>query len=380
MFELTAIRTFLLCATLVITNIAGCKKPSHPTDKEIRVGALFPMTGRDALYGQEAMRGLEIALKQVNQERQAHSLNIIRIVVRDTQSKEGVSSIAVRDLIYRQGVSALIGELDSGRCMEAAPIAERSGIPFITPAATNDRVTELGQYIFRTCFENSRQAKAMAEFAWNSGFRRVALLIDFSNSYSSNLSQNFDAAFRELGGTIVSFPISDLQNASPQVLRMQSEEADLLVMPLLHLEGALAARKIRESGLNTPILGGDGWDTPDLKTWSNFIEGSYFVRHFLPYSDNSEAARFSKEYQTLFGGQPSALSALTHDAVLILAEALRDNNATHPEKIRKNLLKIRNLPVATGIFSFASNRNPRKNIFVTRMEKGEFIPCATLDP
>lgn len=382
MFKFICFRFPLLLAILCFASIPGCKKRFHQPEQEIRIGVLFPMTGRDALYGREAMRGLEIALKQVNLERQAHSLKPIRVIVRDTQSKEGETSIGVRDLIYRQNVSALIGELDSGRCMEAAPIAERSGIPFISPGATNDRLTELGQYIFRTCFENSRQAKAMAEFAWNSGFRRVALLIDPSKSYSSNLGQNFESEFLELGGTVVSRQaIGNLKDFSNQLLTIQSEAADLLVLPLLHVEGALAARKARELGLNMPILGGDGWDTPDLMTWSgNFIEGSYFVRHFSPYSDHPKATRFSQEYQALFGTHGSALSALTHDAVLILAEALRDKNTAKPVEIRENLLKIHNLPVATGMFSFASNRNPRKDVFVTRVEKGAFIPCVTLSP
>ncbi len=344
------------------------------------MGVLFPLTGQDALYGREAMRGLEIALQQINLERASRSLSPIRIILRDTQSKEGETSIAVRDLIYRQGVSALIGELDSGRCMEAAPIAERSGIPFISPAATTDRLTKLGKYIFRTCFENSQQAKAMAAFAWNSGFRRVALLIDPSKEYSSNLGQTFESEFRNLGGTVVSRQnISDCQDFSPQLLSIQSSEPDLLVLPLLHVEGAVVAKRIRALGLNMPILGGDGWDTPDLVTWGgDFIEGSYFVSHYSPDSENSHPSQFSQNYQTIFGTHGSALSALTHDAILVLGEALRDTD--QPEKIRENLLKIRNLPVATGMFSFASDRNPRKHVFVTRLEKGKFIPCATLNP
>ena len=381
MFFSHLICSILLSAILSTVGMMGCKKLVPLSNRsEVRVGVLFPLTGQDALYGREAMRGLEIALQQINLERASRSLSPIRIILRDTQSKEGETSIAVRDLIYRQGVSALIGELDSGRCMEAAPIAERSGIPFISPAATTDRLTKLGKYIFRTCFENSQQAKAMAAFAWNSGFRRVALLIDPSKEYSSNLGQTFESEFRNLGGTVVSRQnISDCQDFSPQLLSIQSSEPDLLVLPLLHVEGAVVAKRIRALGLNMPILGGDGWDTPDLVTWGgDFIEGSYFVSHYSPDSENSHPSQFSQNYQTIFGTHGSALSALTHDAILVLGEALRDTD--QPEKIRENLLKIRNLPVATGMFSFASDRNPRKHVFVTRLEKGKFIPCATLNP
>lgn len=365
-----------LYAIVVLTGITSCRKsPSSRT--EIPVGVLLPLTGRDALYGRESMRGLEIALKQVNSERAAHNLKPIRLVIRDTQSKEGETSVAVRDLIYRQNVRALIGEPDSGRCMEAAPIAERSGIPFISPAATNDQLTKLGKYIFRACFENSQQAKAMAEFAWNAGFRRVALLIDPSHEYSSNLGQTFETEFRQRGGTIVSRQnISDCKNFSPQIRSIQGADPDLLVLPLLHMEGAIAARNIRALGLKTPILGGDGWDTPDLVTWTDVLEGGYFVTHFPPGSQDSHTLRFTQNYQTLFGTSGSALSALAHDALLILGEAL--HNTEKPAKIRENLLNIRDFPVATGMFSFSRDRNPRKHVFVTRVEKGQFVPYAAI--
>ncbi|PWU07066.1 MAG: ethanolamine utilization protein EutJ [Verrucomicrobia bacterium] len=365
-----------LYAILVLTGIASCKKP--PLNRaEVPVGALLPLTGRDSLYGREALRGLEIALKQINLDRAVYNLKPIRLVIRDTQSKEGETSVVVRDLIYRQGVRALIGEPDSGRSMEAAPIAERSGIPFISPAATNDRLTKLGKYIFRTCFENSQQARAMAKFAQDAGFMRVAILIDPSHEYSSNLGQAFETEFQRRSGAVVTRQnISDCRDFSPQLRSIQEAKPDLLVLPLLHVEGAIAARNIRALGLKIPILGGDGWDTPDLVAWTDVIEGCYFITHFPPETEDFHSRRFAQNYQTLFGTSGTALSALAHDALLVLGEALR--NTEKPAKIRENLLGIRDFPVATGMFSFSRDRNPRKHVFVTRVEKGKFVPCAII--
>src|SRR4029077_4139733 len=129
----------------------------------------------------------------------------IELLWEDDQSKDGESATAVKKLISRDKVVAILGEVASGRSLEAAPICQQYKIPQISPSSTNPKVTQMGDYIFRVCWEDKFQGGVvMAKFALNSlKARRVALLTDVGSPYSAGLASYFKEGFIAGGGEIV---------------------------------------------------------------------------------------------------------------------------------------------------------------------------------
>jgi len=190
-------RLLLLVGTLL--SLASCSKKQ---ETGIPVGQFTSLTGAQATFGQSNDRGVQLAVEEINAAGGVLG-QPLRIITKDNQSKPGETSTVVRELITRNKVVALIGEVASGRSLEAAPIAQRSGIPMISPASTNEKVTEVGDHIFRVCFIDPFQGTVCAKFARkNLGATKAAILTDVSKDYSMGLTKSFRAEFTKEGGVI----------------------------------------------------------------------------------------------------------------------------------------------------------------------------------
>jgi len=209
----------------------------------------------------------------------------IRLITKDNQSKPGETSTAVRELITRNRVVALIGEVASGRSLEAAPIAQRSGIPMITPASTNEKVTEAGDHIFRVCFIDPFQGTVCAKFARKLGAKKAAILTDVSKDYSLGLAKSFKEEFTKGGGVITgqqSYSGGD-KDFSAQLTAVKADNPDIIFLPAYYTEAPLIIRQARQIGITVPFIGGDGWDSPELvAVGGRAVEGCSFQPLFQP--------------------------------------------------------------------------------------------------
>jgi branched-chain amino acid transport system substrate-binding protein len=141
---------------------AGCNKAGDT----IKVGEFASLTGSEATFGQSSHQGTQLAIDDINAAGGVLGKKI-QLLTEDNQSQAGQSATVVRKLISSDGVVAMLGEVASSRSLEAAPICQENKIPMISPASTNPKVTEVGDYIFRVCFIDPFQGTVMANFARN---------------------------------------------------------------------------------------------------------------------------------------------------------------------------------------------------------------------
>ena len=187
----------LCCAFL---SLAGA---ANTAGEPVKIGFFMSITGRDASFGEAALRGARLAIDELNAAGGILG-RPAELVIEDNRSLAGESATAAKKLIGRDKVVALVGECASSRTLEAAAVAQLAGVPLVTPASTNPRVTAIGDCIFRVCFADPFQGAVLATYAWKTlGLRRAALLIDASASYSVGLAEVFSKTFTALGGEIV---------------------------------------------------------------------------------------------------------------------------------------------------------------------------------
>jgi len=156
---------------------------AHAADP-IKLGEYASLTGKEAGFGQTSHQGVVLALEEINAAGGVLG-RPLELVYEDNQTKPGESATVVKKLISRDKVVALIGEVSSGRSLEAAPIAQQAKIPMLAPAATNPKVTQTGNYIFRVCFIDPFQGTVMAKFAKEDlKAKRLPILPSVSNPYS----------------------------------------------------------------------------------------------------------------------------------------------------------------------------------------------------
>jgi len=188
--------------SLLLPALAAAFASAALAQNTIKVGEFASLTGKEAAFGQSSHKGTLLAIEELNAAGGVLGRQF-ELITEDNQSKQGESATIVKKLISRDEVIALLGEVASGRSLEAAPIAQNYKIPMISPSSTNPRVTEMGSYIFRVCFIDPFQGTAMAKFAKNSlHLKKVALLTSVSSPYSVGLAKYFKETFAAIGGEI----------------------------------------------------------------------------------------------------------------------------------------------------------------------------------
>src|SRR5262245_6560846 len=142
----------MLVGTVIAVAAAGCERrpgAASETTGDIPIGMDGSLTGDGASFGQSSREGTELAVDEINNAGGVLGGRKFRLLVEDDQSKPEEASNAVTKLITQDKVVAVLGEVASRRTLAAAPVAQKYQIPMITPASTNERVTQVGDYIFR---------------------------------------------------------------------------------------------------------------------------------------------------------------------------------------------------------------------------------------
>ncbi len=268
----------------ILLVLAAAAAPIHlRADDTIKVGEYGSLTGKEASFGQSAHMGITMAIEEANAAGGVLGRKL-ELITEDNQTMPGQSATAAKKLISRDKVIALIGEVSSGRSLEAAPIAQAARIPMIAPAATNPKVTQSGTYIFRVCFIDSFQAKVIAKFVANElKARKVAILSSVSNAYSVGLAKYFRENFTAGGGTIGAeqkYSEGD-KDFRAQLTAIAAAGCDVVFVPGYYTEAALIVRQGRELGLAMPFVGGDGWVSDQLlQIGGDAMNGCYYSTHF----------------------------------------------------------------------------------------------------
>jgi branched-chain amino acid transport system substrate-binding protein len=368
---------FLFLGIILIS--ASCSK-KHETG--IPVGQFASLTGGQATFGQSTDKGVQLALDEINGSGGVLG-QPIRMITKDNQSKPGETSSAVRELIARDKVVALIGEVASGRSLEAAPIAQRSGIPMISPASTNEKVTETGDHIFRICFIDPFQGTVCAKFASKLGARKAAIITDVSKDYSLGLAKSFKEEFKKEGGEITgeqSYSGGD-KDFSAQLTAIKSANPEVVFLPAYYTEAPLIIRQARQLGITVPFIGGDGWDSTELvSVGGSSVEGCYFSNHFSNQSTEPHVVSFVQAYRKRYNEEPDAMVALGYDALRLLADAMKRAGTTDPAKVNAAIAATKEFPGVTGKITLDEHRNPTKPAVILQVKNGKFAYVETIAP
>jgi len=367
------------CVLPLCLGFVGCA-PSQSRDdgtSEILIGEISSITGKEGAFGQSAHRGIVLAIEAANARGGVLGGRHLRLLTEDNQSKAGGSGTAARKLISRNKVVAILGEVVSSRSLEIASIAQLTQTPMISPASTAESVTQAGDYIFRVCFLDSFQGTVMAKFAHETlGLRRVAILSSVSSAYSVGLAKHFKETFIAAGGTIAAeqrFAEGD-KDFKAQLTTIRASGVDAIYVPAYYTETALISKQARELGLTIPLMGGDGWGSPELlEIGGDAVEGIYYSTHYSPDSTAPQVVEFVSNYRARWDGEtPDAFAALGYDAALLLIDSLERAGTTESAALRAAIAATRDLLGATGRTGIDENGNASKAATIMTVRDGQF--------
>ncbi len=364
---------------------SSCTKKAN--DNEILLGSYSSNTGATATFGIFQKRGIDMAVEEINAVGGINGKKIKHINY-DNKSDNDETLAVVNRLISQDNVIAIIGEATSGKSKIGGQVAQQNKIVMLTSSATNPEVTKIGNYIFRACFIDPFQGYVMAKFMTeNLKMKKAAILRDIKSDYSVGLSDVFISEFKKMGGEIVtdiSYQEGDIDFKS-QLTAIKAKNPDAIFVPGYYNEVALLARQLKDLGMKQPMLGGDGWSSPDLyKIAKDAINGHYFSNHYTTESTDPKTVDFVKKFKTQFKEDADVMAALAYDATYMMAEAMTkasaDNKILTRESIREEMTKIKDFHGVTGKMSMNENRDAVKSAVVVKVEGPEYKYVTTVNP
>ncbi|HEY6147119.1 MAG TPA: ABC transporter substrate-binding protein, partial [Thermoanaerobaculia bacterium] len=304
-------------ALLLAAAALACGGERNPSGQGIELGFYGALTGPQATFALSGRNGARLAIDEINAAGGVLGKKLA-LLAEDDRNEPSEAASAVSKLITRNHVVALIGENASSRSLAAAPIAQNYGVPMVSPSSTNVEVTKKGDYIFRVCFIDPSQGKALALFArQNLKAATAAILIDSKSDYSVGLAAAFDGSFTAAGGKVVSqvkYAEGD-SDFSAQLTTLSALKPDVLFVPGYYTDAGLIARQARGLGLQSILLGADGWDSPKLaEIGGAAVEGSYFSNHYSVDDPSPAVRKFVDAYKKAYGAEPDSIAALSYDA------------------------------------------------------------------
>lgn len=387
-----AFTQFAPCAALAAAlALAGCSRPSGAGSAgagggsgSIPVGEYASMTGDTATFGQSSHKGILLAVDEINAAGGVNGRSL-DLHTEDDQSQATEAATAVQKLIDRDHVTAVLGEVASGNSMAAAPICQSRQVPMISPASTNPDVTKKGNYIFRVCFIDPFQGTVMAKFAANNlKLKRIAVLKDQTQPYSTGLAANFVTAFTGLGGQIVanqSFSGTDT-DFKAQLTSIKAQNPDGIYVPAYYNQVGTIGLQARQLGIKVPLLGGDGWDSPKLfDAAGGALEGCYFSNHYSPEDKSPVVQDFIQKFKAKNSGEvPDAMAALGYDAARILADAMKRAKSLSGPDLRDAIAATHDFPGVTGKITINKDRNADKPAVVLQIRGNAYHYVTTIAP
>ncbi len=370
-----------------------------------KVGCLLPLSGRYKVYGELALKGIELALMQMNSKDVNSS---IEIVVKDTAGDDQKAAEAVEEFVQDQ-VAAIIGPIVTAE--SAAVAAQKNNIPIIT-ITQKDGITEIGDNVFRNFHTPEMQAKSIVSYAIEKlELKKFAILYP-DEKYGTTFMNLFWDEVLNYGGKVVGLesydpketnfadPIKKLvglyydvprdlkhkekfrKKPSGSQTRSSLEDAQTVVMDF---DAVFIPDEPDKAGLIIPLLayydvddvyllGTNLWHSQNLiKMAEDYVQGAILVDGFFAESKVKEVVDFVKVFEAAYGKKPGFIEATAYDTAKIIFNMISRPDIRTRNAIKKGLFDLKDFPGVTGQTSFDDTGNVWKKLYLLRIDGDKFI-------
>ncbi len=342
------------------------KAPGFP----VKIGLAFPLSGDVKTFGESSRDGVLMAVE----EAKAAGWDI-ETVLADSKCDAQEAANAANKLITEDGVKYIIGEVCSSASIPISEIVEGAKVLQISPTSTNPAVTvnedgSVKEYVFRACFLDPFQGEVVAALAKELGAAKAAVLFDVGNDYVKGLAEYFKASFEEMGGQVPVYEAytKDDTDFSGILGKVAAADVDVVFLPDYYNKNNLIAAQIKEKGIDAILLGGDGWDSPELQL--DLFEGGYFSNHYSPADPRPLVQNFVSQYEAKYGAVPDALATLAYDAAKILLQSISEAGTDDPTAVAAKMAGIKYEGIS-GDITYDEQHNPIKKAAIVKIEGGK---------
>ena len=360
----------------VAAMVAAICAVAAPLPALIKVGVVETLTGDNSAYGISIRKGIELAAEEIAASKLLGSSQLSLVVADDKADKQEGISVFSR-LINDDKVAAIIGPTLSGTAFAADPVAQSAGVPVLGTSTTAIGITAMGNFIFRDSLPQAAVIPGtLAAVVAKYKPQKAAILFESDQEYSKSEAEVFKTALAAQGIQLVGTESYNKGDADfrTQLQKLSARKPDIFIFCSLVGEAIPVLQQAREIGITRPIVGGNGFNSPNiLKNAQEAAEGlivgsSWFIDSAVPASKAFVAA-FAKKY----GGAPDQFASQGYAGLYILATAIKNAGSADRAAIRDALAKIHGLDTTLGSFSFDANRDPICQSVPLMVKDGKYV-------
>ena len=346
----------------------------------LKIGGGFALTGGESALDLPAAHGAQLAVKEINAAGGVNGQQI-ELITHDSKYDMTVTAQVAKQYVEQDKVPVFLGYTDSDSVIASGKVFQDAKIPFITVGATSPKLpSQIGDMLFLACFGDNVQAAVGAEYAYKKFGKNAAFLWDKGVEYTTLLGQYFKSRFTELGGTIqLEDSYEDkATDFSAQITKIKalSPQPDFYYVAAMPDNIGTLVKQFRDASLTGPIVGGDGYDTPDLvKTAGASTSNVFFTTHALMDATigTDGIKKFITAYKAEFGNDPeNAFAALGYDTVYLMVDAIKRAGGTDATAVKTALEATKDFKGITGSITFSPGVHvPQKGVTVIDIEGGK---------
>jgi len=351
--KILSMLVLVLCSAALV--VAGGQKAPASTEgaaakEEVTIGGLLPLSGDLAVYGQTVQKGVQLAVKQLNEAGGPLGMQL-EVVFRDSQTDPTALRDSAEKLVNVDKVPAIVGPMI--RSDVATPVTAPNHVVIISPSNTPTWVTTLedDDYTFRTTASDGIQGAVLGEMAWEVGYKTAAILY-INDPYGGGLAENTKEAFETVGGEVLGMAAYDPGSVAykMQLAELAKGEPDVLILIGYPESGIVIIRQALSDGLFDQFLFPDGMQSEQIieDVGGNYLEGMYGTGPGA--ADNQSYKNYLAAYEAEYGEKPAtAYTENAYDGTVVIALAMQAAgldafNADPGKAIRDNLRKVANPP------------------------------------
>lgn len=358
---------------------AGCGGGQAPAQSgnsaagAAKIGVVSFLSGGGAAYGEAIRQGLELARDEIN----AKGKTKLELVFEDSKGEKNEAINATNKLIHKDNVLAIIGPTLSGEMFAAGPIASQAGVSIMGTSTTAEGITDIGDYVFRNSLPESLALPSVVKKAKEKlGLKKVAIMYSNNNDFTVSGFKTFEQAIKDNGletVTVETFADKDT-DFSAQLTKIAALKPDAIFISALYQEAALILKKAREIGVTVPVIGNNGFNSPQLiKLAGSAAEGAVVASPWYPGKEDEKVKNFVAAFKAKYNKEPDQFSAQAYDALYIMANAIENaGSTTDRKKLRDSLATVKDFQGVTGKFAFDAKRNPAMDVTILVVKDGKF--------
>lgn len=372
-------KTIGICsmAAIMMAGISGCGGKtggavSSGVKNAAKLGFTAALTGGAAAYGKSEEEGVRLAVEEINKKGDFP----IDLLVEDTKAVPADSMNATKKLIQEK-VSLIIGPMTSNEAKAAGPIIQNAKVPSLEISVTAENITDIGDCIFRNSVPESKNIPQTVKKTHKLlGYKTAAILYAHDNEQHVTAQKYFQKTMEEEGVQVIDVETFGSKDSeySAQLTNIQHKAPDVIVVCSYYQEGSRILKKMREMGMDQPVLGDNGFVSPELGKMAGAAADNVYVSSMWSADRKDEKVqKFVESYTKAYGRAPDQFAASAYDGVYMAMDAMqRAGTTTDHKKIRDALAQMKDFKGVCGTFSFDEKRDPVVDLILMKMQDGNF--------